>query len=214
MLEGPEDDQESDSMPDPASVADGSMVEGDRSESSRLRERIRRSERENRRLRHDSNERKTMEEVFDKATNFALSELIARGDLSYLNGVVRSGKEARVYWGVAADGSPRAVKIYLTATAEFKKRMRYIAGDRRFQRMPGSVRQMIRLWVQKEFKNLRTAAESGIRVPRPLAFNENIVVMEFIGVPPAPAPTFAETEVNAREYAWTIKSGRDLYRKA
>ncbi len=192
----------------------GSMTEGDVEQGSGLRERIRRSERENRRLRRDSNERKTVEEVFDKATNFALSELIARGELSYLNGVVRSGKEARVYWGVMADGSPRAVKIYLTASAEFKKRMRYVAGDKRFQKLPGSVRQMIRLWVQKEYKNLRLAAEAGIRVPSPFAFNENIVVMEFIGAPPAPAPTFAETEVNASDYRWTLKMIRQLYKKA
>jgi len=192
----------------------GSMTEGDREQSSGLRERIRRSERENRRLRRDSDERKTVEEVFDKATNFALSELIARGEIAYLNGVVRSGKEARVYWGVAGDGSPRAVKIYLTASAEFKKRMRYVAGDRRFQKLPSSVRQMIRLWVQKEYKNLRLADEAGIRVPKPLAFNENILVMEFIGTPPAPAPIFAETDVDASDYEWTIKMIRHLYKKA
>ncbi|MDG7006561.1 MAG: serine protein kinase RIO, partial [Nitrososphaerota archaeon] len=128
------------------------------------------------------------------------------------NGVVRAGKEARVYWGVAPDGSPRAVKIYLTAAAEFKKRMRYVAGDRRFQRLPSSVRQMIRLWVQKEFKNLRMAAEAGIRVPRPYAFNANIIVMEFIGKPPAPAPVFAETEVDDSDYRWTLETVRRLYK--
>lgn len=192
----------------------GSMVEGDQGQRSGLRERIRRSERENRRLRHDSNERKTVEEVFDKATNFALNALITRGNISYLNGVVRAGKEARVYWGVAPDGSPRAVKIYLTATVEFKKRMRYVAGDRRFQRLPGSVRQMIRLWVQKEYKNIGLASKAEIRVPRAFTFNENILVMEFIGNPPDPAPTFAETEVDELDYAWTMKTIRDLYKKA
>ena len=143
------------------------MTEGDIEQGSRLTERIRRSERENRRLRHDSNERKTVEEVFDKATNFALSQLMARGELSYLNGVVRAGKEARVYWVLRTTGAPWAVKIYLTASAEFKKRMRYVAGDKRFQQLPSSVRQMIRLWVQKEFKNLRLASEARIRCPEP-----------------------------------------------
>src|SRR5262249_2424698 len=153
-------------------------------------------ERENRHLRQDSDDRKTVEEVFDKATNFALNELISRGELSYLNGVVRSGKEARVYWGVTSNGEARAVRIYLTASAEFKRRMRYVAGDERFRKLPGSVRQMIRLWVQKEYKNLRLAAEAGIRVPRAFAFNENILVIEFIGDPPSASPTFAEAEVN------------------
>ena len=214
MLEGHEDEAGDEAKEDSMAAERGSMVEGDIEEGSGLRERIRRSERENRRLRHDSNERKTVEEVFDKATNFALNELMSRGEIAYLNGVVRAGKEARVYWGVAADGSPRAVKIYLTASAEFKKRMRYVAGDKRFQQLPSSVRQMIKLWVQKEFKNLRLAAEAGIRVPEPLAFNENILVMEFVGAPPAPAPIFAETEVDALDYKWTIKMIRQLYKKA
>jgi len=213
-VEGPEDEAGAEAREDSEEAERGSMTEGDIEQGSGLRERIRRSERENRRLRHDSNERKTVEEVFDKATNFALHELMARGELSYLNGVVRAGKEARVYWGVTADGSPRAVKIYLTASAEFKKRMRYVAGDKRFQQLPGSIRQMIRLWVQKEYKNLRLAAEAGIRVPEPFAFNENIIVMEFIGNPPAPAPIFAEAEVDAADYKWTMKMIRQLYKKA
>ena len=210
-MEGEEPDS---SEEDSAEAERGTITEGDVETGAVLRERIRRSERENRRLRRDSDERKTVEEVFDKATNFALNEMIARGDFSYLNGVVRAGKEARVYWGVTADGSPRAVKIYLTSSAEFKRRMRYIAGDKRFQKLPGSVRQMIRLWVQKEYKNLRLAEEAGIRVPKPYSFNQNVVVMEFIGQPPAPAPVFAETEVDASDYEWTIATIRDLYRKA
>jgi len=213
-VEGPEEEAGAEAREDSLEAERGSMTEGDIEQGSGLRERIRRSERENRRLRHDSNERKTVEEVFDRATNFALNELMARGELSYLNGVVRAGKEARVYWGVKADGSPRAVKIYLTASAEFKKRMRYVAGDKRFQQLPGSIRQMIKLWVQKEFKNLRLAAEAGIRVPEPFAFNENIIVMEFVGKPPAPAPIFAESEVDALDYKWTIKMIRQLYKKA
>ena len=211
-MDEPEDDQGLND--DEIEAQGGSLTEGDSEQGSGLTERLRRSERQNRRLRRDSDERKTVEEVFDKATNFALSELISRGDLAYLNGVVRAGKEARVYWGVAADGSPRAVKIYLTASAEFKKRMRYVAGDKRFQRLPGSVRQMIKLWVQKEFKNLRLAAQAGIRVPRAMAINENVLVMEFIGTPPSPAPTFAEAEVDELDYQWTMTMIADLYNKA
>lgn len=213
-MEGPEDEAGAEAREDSLQAERGSMTEGDFEQASSLTERIRRSERENRRLRHDSNERKTVEEVFDRATNFALNELMARGELSYLNGVVSAGKEARVYWGVTADGSPRAVKIYLTASAEFKKRMRYVAGDKRFKQLPGSTRQMVRLWVQKEYKNLRLASEVGIRVPEPFAFNENVIVMEFVGKPPAPAPIFAEVEVDVADYTWTIRMIRQLYKKA
>jgi len=179
-----------------------------------LRERLLRFERESRHLTKDSNERKVIEEVFDRATLWAINRLLSNGQLEYLNGVVNTGKEARVYWGVAADGTPRAVKIYLTASAEFKKRLRYIAGDRRFARIPSSTRDIVNLWVQKEFKNLQLAEAAGIRVPKPFAFNENVLITEYIGVPPGHAPIYAEVQVDEADYRWTMKMVKTLYRKA
>lgn len=179
-----------------------------------LRERLLKFERESRYLNKDSNERKVFEEVFDRATLLAINRLLSRGELDYLNGVVNAGKEARVYWGVAPDGSPRAVKIYLTASAEFKKRLRYVAGDRRFSKIPSTSRGIAELWVQKEFKNLQLAQQAGIRVPAPLAFNENVLVMEYIGEPPAPSPRFVDSEVDEADYGWTMETVERLYEKA
>jgi RIO kinase 1 len=179
-----------------------------------LRERLLRFERDSRYLNKDSDERKVFEEVFDRATLLAISRLLSNGELDYLNGVVNAGKEARVYWGVAPDGSPRAVKIYLTASAEFKRRLRYVAGDRRFSKIPGSSRGIAKLWVQKEFKNLQLAEKAKVRVPKPYAFNENIIIMEYVGVPPAPAPRFADTEVDESDYGWTMETVEKLYRGA
>jgi RIO kinase 1 len=180
----------------------------------RLRERLLRFERESRHLTKDSDERKVIEEVFDRATLWAINHLLSNGQLEYLNGVVNTGKEARVYWGVARDGTPRAVKIYLTASAEFKRRLRYIAGDRRFARVPSSTRDIVMLWVQKEYKNLQLAEGVGIRVPKPYAFNENVLVTEYIGTPPGHAPIFAEVEVDESDYRWTMKMVKKLYTKA
>ncbi|MDG6926323.1 MAG: serine protein kinase RIO [Nitrososphaerota archaeon] len=179
-----------------------------------LRERLLRFERESRYLKKDSNERKVFEEVFDRATLWAIDHLLSSGQLDYLNGVVNAGKEARVYWGVAPDGSARAVKIYLTASAEFKKRLRYVAGDRRFNKIPSTSRGIAELWVQKEFKNLQLAQKAGVRVPTPYAFNENVLVMEYIGEPPAPAPRFIDTEVGEADYRWAMEMIEKLYRKA
>jgi RIO kinase 1 len=179
-----------------------------------LRERLLRSERESKRITNDTNERKVMEEVFDRATLWAIERLYKRRELDYLNGVVNAGKEARVYWGVAPDGTARAVKIYLTASAEFKKRLRYIAGDRRFSKVPQSSRGIAEVWVQKEFKNLQLAEGAKIRVPKPYAFSENVLLTEYIGTPPAPAPRFLEVEVDEPDYAWTMKTIRTLYKKA
>ncbi len=181
--------------------------------SRKMQERLLRSERENRYLRKDSDQRKSFEEVFDRATLLAVEELVSRKDLSDLFGVVNSGKEARVYYGIDGAGKPVAVKIYLTSTAEFKKRMGYIAGDRRFGRLPSNSREAIYLWVRKEFKNLQLAESAGVRVPQPFAFYRNILVMEYIGIPPDPARTFAESEVDQGDYDWTFRTIGTLYAK-
>jgi RIO kinase 1 len=183
-------------------------------ESRKMQERLMRFERESRFLRKDSDQRKVMEEVFDRATLVAVEELVRRGQIADLYGVVAAGKESRIYYGVNPAGSAVAVKIYLTASAEFKKRLQYIAGDKRFGRLPANARETINLWVRKEFKNLQSAAEAGVRVPAPYGFYKNIIVMEYIGQPPSPAPTFAETEVDREDYRWTFDSIERLYRSA
>ncbi|MDA4128655.1 MAG: serine protein kinase RIO [Thaumarchaeota archaeon] len=182
--------------------------------SDRLREELRRYERDSRFLRKDSDDRKTMEEVFDRATLLVLRQLMRQGAISELNGIVSSGKEARVYWGVTAEGTNRAVKIYLTVSAEFRRRLNYIAGDRRFGKLPSNSREMIFIWVRKEFKNLQLAESAGIRVPKPYAFEKNVLSMEFIGTPPAPAPIFAESEVDEKDYEWTFDTISKLYNSA
>lgn len=171
-----------------------------------MEEKLLKSERDNRYLRKDSDQRKVMEEVFDRATLMAIEELVARQDLGDLNGVVRAGKEARVYWGVDRSGGPVAVKIYLVSSSDFRKRMGYIAGDRRFGRLPSGSRDIIYLWVRKEFKNLQLADFAQVRVPQPVAFHKNVLIMEYIGDPPDPAPTFAETEVDEDDYDWTFET--------
>jgi len=183
-------------------------------EPRKMEERLLRYERESRYLRKDSDQRKVLEGVFDRATLLAIEELIARKDLGDLNGVVNAGKEAGVYYGEDTRGKPVAVKIYLISASDFRKRIGYIAGDRRFGKLPSGSREIIYLWTRKEFKNLQIAENAGVRVPRPIAFHKNILVMEYIGTPPGPAPTFAETEVDESDYDWTFETIRTLWKGA
>ena len=187
------------------------MAEKD--ESSKMRERLLRFERESRYLRKDSDQRKVLEEVFDQATLLAVEEMVARKELGDLFGVVSSGKEARVYYGESPGREPVAVKIYLMSSSEFRKRLVYIAGDRRFGKLPSGSRDTIYLWTRKEFRNLQAADEAGVRVPKPLAFHKNILVMEYVGDPPKPAPTFAESEVDEGDYDWTFETIRSLWKR-
>ena len=188
------------------------MAEPD--ESRKMKERLLRFERESRYLRKDSDQRKVLEEVFDQATLLTIEELVARKELRELNGVVNAGKEARVYFGEDADGGPVAVKIYLMSASDFRRRLGYIAGDRRFGKLPSGSRDTIYLWTRKEFKNLQVADAAGVRVPRPIAFLKNVLVMEYMGNPPEPAPTFAETEVDETDYEWTFETMGRLWKKA
>jgi len=183
-------------------------------ESRKLEERLLRFERDNRYLRKDSDQRKVLEGVFDRSTLLAVEDLIARKDLAELNGVVSAGKEALVYFGEDRQGKPVAVKIYMISASDFRKRMGYIAGDRRFGKLPSGSRETIYLWTRKEFKNLQVAEAAGVRVPRPITFLKNILVMEYIGDPPQPAPTFAETEVDESDYDWTFETIRTLWKGA
>ncbi len=183
-------------------------------ESNKMKERLMRFERESRYLRKDSDQRKVLEEVFDRVTLLAVEDLIARKDLGELNGVVSAGKEARVYFGEDRQRKPVAVKIYLTSASDFRRRRGYIAGDRRFGKLPSGSRDTIYLWTRKEFRNLQTADAAGVRVPRPIAFLKNILVMEYIGTPPEPAPTFAESEVDESDYDWTLQAMGALWKEA
>jgi len=185
----------------------------DSDESRKMQERLLRFERESRYLRKDSDQRKVLEEVFDQATLLAIEELVSRRDLGDLNGVVNAGKEARVYFGEDTEGGPVAVKIYLMSASDFRRRLGYIAGDRRFGKLPSGSRDTIYLWTRKEFKNLQVADSAGIRVPKPLSFFKNILIMEYIGHPPEPAPTFAETEVDESDYDWTFETIGRLWKK-
>ncbi len=135
-----------------------------------------------------------VEEVFDRRTVLAVIELKRRGCLRQLKGVVSAGKEARVYWAKGPKGEDLAVKIYLTVTAEFRKSIwKYIKGDPRYEWIGNLPRhKLIMAWTRKEFSNLRRMHEAGVRVPRPICFYQNVLVMEFLGENGVRAPLLKE----------------------
>lgn len=184
----------------------------------RLNHREKFVERRDKMLIHDkSKERATVEEVFDQTTRMVVFDLLNSGVLYELNGVVSSGKEARVYWGTTKDGKDLAVKIYLTSSAEFKKGMhKYIEGDPRFKDVKHDTRSLIAVWAQKEFRNLTEATQAKVRVPMPIAVKSNVVVMEFIGKEGVSAPSLKErAPANPeRVYKVLVTYLKRLYQKA
>ena len=61
--------------------------------------------------------------VFDVPTLMTINELRRDGIIQSIKSSLAAGKESKIYLAVAPDGSLRIVKIYLTVSAEFKKRM-------------------------------------------------------------------------------------------
>jgi len=162
-------------------------------------------------------ERATIEEVFDNSTRMVLYHFLSSGVLNEVNGVVSAGKEARVYWGKTKAGEERAVKIYLTSSAEFKKGMMiYIEGDYRFKNVKRDTRSLISTWAQKEFRNLDAADKAKVRVPKPIAVDRNIVIMEFIGKDGVSAPRLKEIPPQdpQKTYKQLLTFMRRLYQKA
>ena len=157
---------------------------------------------------------KVMDDVLDKTTIMTLSKLINSGVISYVNGVVGSGKESKMYWAVDPHGKDVALKIYLVTAANFKKRAPYLVDDPRFSHLKKGTRNMVELWAQKEFRNLNQCVKSGIPVIRPIHIIKNVLVLEFVGKNGVPAKTLVTTEIDENDYKDAISIISHLYKKA
>ncbi len=141
----------------------------------------------------DSELYKIANEVFDRTTKETLAYLHRRGKIEELYGVVSTGKEANVFAGVDAEGNKIAVKIYRTYTTEFRRIWEYLAADPRIGYLPKDMRKLVFVWTRREFKNLQRAIKYAVRVPEPVIFRNNVLVMEFIG-DETPAPRLKDVE--------------------
>ncbi|KAI1094387.1 Serine/threonine-protein kinase Rio1 [Rostrohypoxylon terebratum] len=136
----------------------------------------------------DKSDRATSDQVLDKRTRVILYQIINRDVVSEIHGAISTGKEANVYGAVAypdPDGPKvqRAIKVYKTAILSFKDRERYITGEYRFKSgaEKGNNRKMVKLWAEKEFRNLRRIHSAAIPCPEPILLKLHVLVMGFLG---------------------------------
>tara|TARA_B110000014_G_scaffold157666_1_gene110842 strand:- start:479 stop:1258 length:780 start_codon:yes stop_codon:yes gene_type:complete len=157
---------------------------------------------------------KAVNEVLDKTTVLILYDLLKSQIISYVNGVVKSGKESVLFWAVGPGESNLALKVYLTSTSNFKNRSQYIVGDPRFQRIKKGTKNLVYLWAKKEFQNISRCYDCGINVVKPIHVSKNVLVMEFIGNDGKPEKNLLESEVEENDYHQSLKIISDLYHKA
>jgi len=196
----------------------GSKATRQKSIRERLGHRLRVVEKRDKMLIKDfTSDRAVLEEVFDRSTLMTVYNLLNKRTIDEIYGAVKAGKEARIYWGRDPDGKELAIKIYLTVSAEFRKGMLpYIEGDPRFTHVRRDTRSLVYVWAQKEFKNLQRALEAGVRVPKPVDVEKNVLVMEFIGKNGVSAPLMREISLKNPQqiYRQLLTSVKKLYQKA
>ena len=74
--------------------------------------------------------------------------------------------------------------------------MQYIEGDQRFGGLRRRHRDIVDIWVRKEYRNLLRLYKWDLNVPKPLAVNKNVLVMDFIGNEISHAKRLRDSEIH------------------
>ena len=160
----------------------------------------------------EKSDRATNEQVLDPRTRMILLQMINRNIVSEVNGCLSTGKEANVYHALSIpqeEGSEgvvtplhRAIKVYKTSILVFKDRNKYVTGEYRFRQgySKGNNRAMVKVWAEKEMRNLKRIYASGIPCPEPVQLRLHVLVMGFLGDKKGvPAPRLKDVELVGSE---------------
>ena len=92
-----------------------------------------------------------------------------------------------------------AIKVFKTSILIFKDRERYVSGEFRFRKghCKSNPRKMVKLWAEKEVRNLKrlNMTEGLIKAPQPFLLKNNVIVMQFIGEDGIGAPRLKDAEI-------------------
>ncbi len=152
-----------------------------------------------------SEARKAWSGIFDESTILSINKLMKKGAVKEIGGVAKEGKESIVLAGQGKEG-PVAIKVYAVAASKFKRMEPYLFADRRFSNIKRDKRSVIFAWCRKEFSNLQLSSAKGVNCPAPIAFQNNVLVEEFIGSYPTPAPRLSDCIHSALNWEETFKS--------
>ena len=184
----------------------------------------------------DKSDRATVENCLDPRTMIQIEKMINNEKLTKMFGCISTGKEANVY---RAEGSmdlvnremfvagedgivpvkEYAIKIFKTSILIFKDRERYVSGEFRFRNghCKGNPRKMVKLWAEKECRNLKRigVTDGVIKVPYPYILNNNIIVMSFVGDNGVAAPRLKDANLEDwnQSYLQTMMIVRRMYQR-
>jgi RIO kinase 1 len=155
----------------------------------------------------------------DPRTRLILFKLLSNGFLTGIDGCLSTGKEANVYYAQGANGREYAVKIFKTSILVFKDRDKYVNGEHRFQNgyCKSNPRKMVKVWAEKEMRNLKRMHTIGIPCPEPLLLKSHVLIMRFLGNDGWCAPRLKDVDLSVEElvrcYATICIDMRRMYQE-
>eukprot|EP01091_Cochliopodium_minus_P014050 TRINITY_DN4696_c0_g1_i1.p1 TRINITY_DN4696_c0_g1~~TRINITY_DN4696_c0_g1_i1.p1 ORF type:complete len:537 (+),score=186.44 TRINITY_DN4696_c0_g1_i1:66-1676(+) len=168
----------------------------------------------------DKSHRATTEQVMDDRTRIILFKLLNGGAIDEVLGCISTGKEANVYYASNKDGQEFGVKIYKTSILVFKDRDKYVTGEFRFRTgySKHNPRKMVKVWAEKEFRNLSRLKKIDIRCPQPFVVRQHVLLMELIGKDGVAAPRLKDASFNTKRaiklYYECVVDVRNIFQKA
>jgi len=145
----------------------------------------------------------------DEAAELTILGMVNQDIIGELHGIISAGKEAHVYHAFAGDATREedgsriipegwecALKVF-KAVNEFKNRAVYLLPHlaEEFERAKQHPRACIKMWAQRELKNLQLLQRYGVRCPTPVGlFGDAVLLMQFLGVDGVPAPTLHDID--------------------
>ncbi len=144
--------------------------------------------------RKEAHQGKVLDEFFDHPTLLAISRLINRGLFDAIDHPISTGKEGGVFRGTKGSGFV-AIKVYRIGNATFRRFPSYALEELRREVSVRNLRTLIPAWTRREHTILGRLRAAGVRVPEPLGYHRNVLVMEYIGGREGAAPRLKDALV-------------------
>ncbi|CAN0412982.1 unnamed protein product, partial [Scytosiphon promiscuus] len=98
-------------------------------------------------------------------------------------------------------GKEYAIKVYKTSIMVFKDRDKYVSGEYRYRHgyCRSNPRKMVKVWAEKEMRNLKRLVAAGIPSPAPVLIKNNVLVMDFLGKNGWPAPRLRDVQLGPKK---------------
>jgi RIO kinase 1 len=159
------------------------------------------------RLKEDYKEFKIERGVFDNPTLMTIYDLLNKGYMKEVVGIVKEGKESAIF--LCRGERDVAMKVYRTHAIDFKTMWQYLIGDPRFTKIKKSRIAIAYQWCLREYKNLLIASQAGVSCPKPIVAKNNVLLMEFIG-DEEPAPRLIDVKAKRKDYLFILENIQKL----